>query len=248
MNKELIKKRFSKNLDTYNDNASIQKRMAEHLISFLDKRKFPGILEIGCGTGVLTELAFKNLEFETYTANDIVDECEKFIKKISAKIDFVPSDIEIFLKNNQKKYDLIISNAVFQWIENYEEFINLVLSKLNRGGILLFSTFGVKNFYEIKKVLAQTLPYRTVDDYEKLLKNTNHIIEEEIQTMRFKTPKDVLKHIKLTGANAICETKWTKTDMLNFETKYNELCLSSPVLTYNPVYIQIYKDENRTGG
>lgn len=242
MNKDLIKKRFSKNLETYNANARIQKRMAEYLIHFLNRKRFAEILEIGCGTGVLTQLACENLVFENYTANDIVDGCEKYIKEISAKIDFVPSDIEVFLKNNQKKYDLILSNAVFQWIENYEGFINLLLSKLNPNGILLFSTFGVRNFSEIKQVLGKTLPYRTIDDYEKLLKNTNHIIEEEIHTLKFKTPKDVLKHIKLTGANALCETKWTKSDMLDFELKYNSLCNSLPTLTYNPVYIKIYKD------
>ena len=38
MNKELIRKRFARNLDTYSDNAKIQKIMAERLFSFLEKR------------------------------------------------------------------------------------------------------------------------------------------------------------------------------------------------------------------
>ena len=40
------------------------------------------VLEIGCGTGLLTELAVKNISFKNYTAVDIVPECEKYIKSV----------------------------------------------------------------------------------------------------------------------------------------------------------------------
>ena len=80
MNKDLIQKRFAKNLDTYNDNAKIQKRMAERLLSFLDKKEFSSILEIGCGTGFLTSLLNDDFKFEKYTANDIVPCLYKKIK------------------------------------------------------------------------------------------------------------------------------------------------------------------------
>ncbi len=242
MNKELIQKRFAKNLATYDENAKIQKVMAEYLIGFLDGKEFKNVLEIGCGTGMLTGLAFKNLIFENYTANDIVSGCEEYIKKISSEIKFVPSDIEDFLKNNNDKYDLIISNAVFQWIEDFENFLKLLISRLNKGGTLIFSTFGNKNFTEIREVLGTSLSYRAIEDYEYMLKNFRHVVKEETHTINFKSPAEVLRHIKLTGANAICETKWTKSDMLNFESKYNNWCNNAPILTYNPLYIKIYKD------
>lgn len=242
MNKELIQKRFAKNLATYDENAKIQKVMAEYLIDFLDGKEFKNVLEIGCGTGMLTGLAFKNLIFENYTANDIVSGCEEYIKKISSEIKFVPSDIEDFLKNNNDKYGLIISNAVFQWIEDFENFLKLLISRLNKGGTLIFSTFGNKNFTEIREVLGTSLSYRAIEDYEYMLKNFRHVIKEETHTINFKSPAEVLRHIKLTGANAICETKWTKSDMLNFESKYNNWCNNAPILTYNPLYIKIYKN------
>ena len=55
MNKELIQSRFSKNLASYNEQAKIQKRMAEKLISFAEKKEYHSVLEIGCGTGFLTK-------------------------------------------------------------------------------------------------------------------------------------------------------------------------------------------------
>ena len=63
MNKDLIKQRFCRKLDSYNENARIQKQMAEKLINnFLPKKtKYQKVLEIGCGTGLLTEYAVNNL-------------------------------------------------------------------------------------------------------------------------------------------------------------------------------------------
>ena len=39
MNKELIHNRFAKNLKNYNENAKIQKRMAERLMTFIQNKQ-----------------------------------------------------------------------------------------------------------------------------------------------------------------------------------------------------------------
>ena len=239
MNKDLIQKRFAKNLDTYNDNAKIQKKMAERLLSFLDKKDFNDILEIGCGTGFLTQLVNEKFSFKTYTANDIVESCEKYVKEINPKINFIPADIEKAVENSDKKYDLIISNAVFQWVENLESFIKLLVSKLNDGGVLLFSTFGPENFREVNFVLGKTLPYYSTNELQEIIKGYKSVVEQEMHVMAFKTPKDILKHIKSTGVNALEMVSWTKTDMQKFENGYNNFCSGIPTLTYHPIYVKI---------
>lgn len=239
MNKDLIQKRFAKNLDTYNDNAKIQKKMAERLLSFLDRKDFNDILEIGCGTGFLTQLVNEKFSFKTYTANDIVESCEKYVKEINPKINFIPADIEKAVENSDKKYDLIISNAVFQWVENLESFIKLLVSKLNDGGVLLFSTFGPENFREVNFVLGKTLPYYSANELQEIIKDYKNIVEQEMHVMAFKTPKDILKHIKSTGVNALEMVSWTKTDMQKFENGYNNFCSGIPTLTYHPIYVKI---------
>ena len=239
MNKDLIQKRFAKNLDTYNDNAKIQKKMAERLLSFLDRKDFDDILEIGCGTGFLTQLVNDSFNFNTYTANDIVESCEKYVKEINPKINFIPADIEKAVENSDKKYDLIISNAAFQWVENLESFIKLLVSKLNEGGVLLFSTFGPENFREVNFVLGKTLPYYSANELQQIIQDYKIIVEQEMHVMAFKTPKDILKHIKSTGVNALEMVSWTKSDMKKFENGYNNFCSGIPTLTYHPIYVKI---------
>ncbi len=241
MNKELIKKRFSKCITTYDENAKIQRRMAEKLFSYIDTDEFERILEIGCGTGFLTKNAVNKLKFKSYIANDIIGDCQDLIEKLSPKIEFIQGDIENIIKNSNNRYNLIISNASFQWIEDIENFISILYEKLEKNGILLFSTFGIENFRELSFVLDKNLAYHSAKEYKNMLKNYNFSIEEEAHILAFKSPKDVLKHIQLTGVNAINEAKWTKTDMLNFEKGYNNFCSNRPTLTYNPIYIKIIK-------
>ena len=240
MNKELIRQRFGKKLTTYNDHARIQKQMAEKLVNYANKKN-NSVLEIGCGTGLLTELVNKNILFEKYIALDIVSGCKEFINNINSKIEFENMDIENYIESCNESFDLIISNASFQWIENLPDFIRKLYTKLNDGGTLLFTTFGTENFREIYYVIGKTLSYYNVKELQENLAEMFPIVEEEIRIMAFKTPKEVLKHIQNTGVNAILSESWTKKDLENFEKGYNNFCANHPTLTYNPIYVKIQK-------
>ncbi len=242
MNKELIKERFSKKLDSYDKNAIIQRHMAERLVKLIDFSKVNSgskisVLELGCGTGFLTQLVAESVQFENYTALDIVPECESFIKNINKDIIFVSSDIEYYTNNLKSKYDLIVSNAVFQWLDNMPSVINGLAEKLKPNGQFVFSTFGKQNFKEINAVLGKTLHYYSKKELADMLVKFNSTIEEDIQIMTFDTPKDILRHIQSTGVNALSKEIWTKSDLKNFEKKYYDVCKNIPTLTYNPIYI-----------
>ncbi len=240
MDKALIQKRFGRKLKIYDENAKIQKQMAEKLVSLLSgKSDFKNILEIGCGTGLLTKIVSQKCDFEKYIANDIVADCGNYISKINPDIKFIEGDIEKLLVETDKKFDLIISNASIQWIEDFEGFIKKLISKLKTDGILLFSIFGNENFREIFYVLGKTLKYYSKNELIEMFKDFETTIEEEVRIMAFKSPKDVLKHIQSTGVNAITTEVWTKKNLSEFEDGYNNFCSGKPTLTYNPIYIKI---------
>lgn len=238
MNKELIRARFAKNLKNYNDNAKIQMRMAEKLSNLVKNTKVKNILEIGCGTGFLTKIVNNRICFESYTAIDIVPECKDFIKEINSEIKFLVEDIESFIINNKdERFDLIISNATLQWTNNFEKTVKYLQKMLTSNGELVFSTFGEENFREIYHILGTSLEYYSIRELATLFPEA--IIEPEIHIMSFESPKDVLRHLQLTGVNAIEERSWTKKDLMRFENGYNNLCPQRTILTYNPVYLRI---------
>lgn len=239
LNKDLIRQRFSRNIKTYNENAKIQKQMAQKLITFLSSKSYDKILEIGCGTGILTELISQKFLYRNYIANDIVPECEYYINGINKNIQFEQSDIEEYIINNNEHFDLIISNATFQWIENFDDFIEKLMTILKPNGILLFTTFGKENYREIYHVLGKTLHYYSVKELTEILSDYNFELDEEIRISAFNSPIDVLKHIKYTGVNALHNENWTKKDLQSFEAGYNNFCSNRPTLTYNPIYVKI---------
>lgn len=237
MNKDLIQNRFSKNLKTYNSNAKIQKKMAEKLLSYITNKQPQTILEIGCGTGLLTDIICKNLTFETYTAIDIVEDCENYIKKINPKINFINADIETYINKLENKFDLIISNATFQWLDDFETTTHRLQNMLSNNGEFVFSTFGNENFREIFHVIGTSLQYYSENELRRMLPLST--IESEIHILAFDSPKEVLKHLQLTGVNGVENKIWTKKDLANFENGYKNFCSRRATLTYNPIYIKI---------
>ena len=150
--KSSVRQSFSKGAKEYDKYAFIQKKMALMLGEKLKNSELQKtILEIGCGTGILSEILIKKYKNSNFTFIDI---SEEMIKKCKDKIgenicwNYKCCDGEKFSNGN---FDLICSNAVFQWFTNLKESINSYLSMLNSGGVLAFTTFGPENFFEFSE-------------------------------------------------------------------------------------------------
>ena len=231
LDKELIEKKFLNSIDCYDDNAVIQKIMADKLVSLIQKKKFKNILEVGSYSGILTKKILEKFEFENYLALDIVDSFEK-IKDLNNKIKFQQIDVEKFETN--EKFDLIIANASLQWCNDFEGTIKKLKSYLTQDGVFAITTFATDNFYEIRDTFEISLNYKTIDEIQKLFSSTATIIQH-IHTLQFKNPAELLKHFKLTGVNAIEGNNFgimkIKKCMDILDKKYQNK------LTYKPIYI-----------
>lgn len=236
---KLIKKRFEKSMPAYDQNAVVQKLTASKLIIELLKisGNFENILEIGTGTGILTQKISKHLRFKRYYANDIIEKSKYYIKNYIPNAEFIcgnASKIKV-----ERKVDLIVSNAVLQWFENTEKIIEILKFKLNSGGILAFSTFSPSNFREITEITGLTLKYKTKEELTKILTDKGFEIlfsEEFYEPVEFKTPLELLAHMKKTGVNSLSDKIWTIKEVKCFCDKFNKL-YPKTVLTYSPVII-----------
>ena len=242
IDKSLVKFRFKKSIDTYDNSAVIQKEMAINLIDKILSncgKEFHKIFEFGVGTGFLSKNILSEIKFDEYFANDIIEESEFCIRNIIHDAKFLAGDIEkIKIEEN---FDLVLSNAVMQWIFDVDELLLKIHKNLNEGGYFAFTTFGEQNYKEIKETTGVSLNYLKGETLKDKCNRLFDVVcfEENVQTLCFNTPLDVLKHIKYSGTNGIKTMNWTVKKLKEFEDFYRKSFSVSDkvILTYNPIYV-----------
>lgn len=238
INTKSIKSHFEKSMDKYNENAIVQMDLAEKLMQETAKinNSFDTILELGCGTGILTQKINEEIKYNTYYANDLVEKSKIFIEKILPDYTFIHGNAQKI--KPPKKVDLIISNAMFQWFSKLDETVKSYKNVLNDNGILAFSTFGTENFCEIRDISGLTLNYLNKDEILNILKPDFEILysEEYTHTLEFENPLALLAHMKNTGVNSLTSKTWTVKDIKTFCEKYLNK-YDKAKLTYNPIIV-----------
>ncbi len=236
---KFIKKQFEKSMKDYDKNATVQDLMASKLLIELSKisTAFDNILELGSGTGLLTKRIAKNIKFNNYYANDLVEKSKLYVQKLVPSANFICGNA---LKiKSPRKVDLIVSNAMFQWFENLEKAIDLIKLNMTKDSILAFSTFGPDNFKELKELTGLTLKYRSEDDLRTILTNAGFEIlymESFYEELVFKTPLELLAHMKHTGVNSLSEKTWTVKKVKDFCDNFSKK-FQKTQLTYSPIIL-----------
>ena len=238
LNPKSVKKCFEKSMDKYNENALVQKFMAEDLVKevSLINKNFKKILELGAGTGLLTCQVKNNLTFSQYTANDLSEKSKKYLDKILPEYNFLCGNAQRI--NPNSTYDLIISNAMFQWFKNLDEVFAKYRMLLNKDGLLAFTTFSPENFCELKQVAGLSLDYKTEDDLKNILSKNYEILvcKSYKKVLEFNTPLELLYHMKNTGVNSLNSSSWTFAQVKDFCKKYSEV-YPQVTLTYAPILV-----------
>jgi malonyl-CoA O-methyltransferase len=222
MDKQLIKKKFSRFAGRYDQYAFIQQVCGEILIKTINKKKAPRILEIGCGTGNYTQLLKNKFPQALIHPLDISPEMLVVAKKkFPAKtIDFIAADGEAW--EYKEKYDLITSNATFQWFTDLEKTLIKYLQMLDYGGAIYFSLFGPKTFFEFSEVLAlmgenfsplTARQFLDKPEITRILRDNffTFTVKEESFTMKFSQLEEFLKTMKYTGGINFASTNKSLT-------------------------------------
>ena len=235
-NPKTIKNQFKKSIDKYDENAVVQAVTAKRIPEILSKYKFENILEIGAGSGLLTAQMSKNYNYKEYFANDLVEKSELYVKKYIPNAKFFGGDFRKI--NFNRKFDLVVSNAVFQWYEDLGKIFEQCKNMLNSDGILAFTTFSPENFKEIKAITGLSLEYKTAKELTDLLSKNFEVIKTEQfeHKMTFNNPLKILAHMKNTGVNSLSDDHWGIKEVKEFCDSYKKM-FPDLSLTYAPIII-----------
>ncbi len=258
--KELVRQRFGRSLAGYDAEAAVQAGMAERLLDAVIRHggeQYESVLEIGCGTGLLSRGVARRLQIRKLAANDLVEECGPRVAGVmkrlpEAAFSFHPGDIER-MDLSPAMFDLVLSNAAFHWLDDPAGLFERLATALRPGGLLAFTSFGPDNLREVSAVGGRGLAYRTLDEVAALLERRFQILErgQSREVLRFSSPRRVLEHLRRTGANGLERAGWTRGTLRAFAGEYRERFASGGdvTLTYHPLFLVAQRrDDDEAAG
>jgi malonyl-CoA O-methyltransferase len=208
--KEKIESNFDRHSPTYDEVAHVQRLSAKVLIKLL-RDFFPDfiptkILDVGAGTGAVTEILFNIFSDSLFCVNDIASGMLSQVK--SKKIQntkFLQGDFETL---DFEEHDLIVSNFALQWAND----LGLTVKRLfSRTSVLAVTCLEDGSFAEWHRLLrgygvelpSSTYPSREKLDYQfrSLQGRIYHTQSKEFQ-ISFTSVVEFLDYLKLLGASA----------------------------------------------
>ncbi|MCK4851740.1 MAG: methyltransferase domain-containing protein [Candidatus Omnitrophica bacterium] len=158
MDKDLITRNFSRNAPHYDRHSGIQAGCARRLMELIRGERFHRVLEIGCGTGIYTRLLREEYPDAEITAVDI---SEAMVNTAGEKLRGM--GLRLMVADGEhlplgRGFDLITSNASFQWFEDPDAGIRRFSRALSpERGVMCFSQYGPETFTEFENILSESL-------------------------------------------------------------------------------------------
>lgn len=221
--KNKIRRCFNRSALTYNQHSQVQQISGSKLVDHLYKytREFESVIDLGCGSGIVTEQLAYKINYKKFYAIDIAD---KLIHQAKARLSSYPiyfynADFE-YLPFEDKSFDLMFSNMSLHWsTELFNTLLIINKKTLDQGWIAftlpLCGTFSEltsssrNNFYQLNDIYS----FLILSGFEPLVS-----VNEKL-TLHFDSWVNALKSIKATGANYVFNN--VKKSLSNAEAKRN---------------------------
>ncbi len=136
-NMDKIEHFFDEKAKTWDDSDNHSLGIKDELINHAHINKGDHVLDVACGTGVITELLFKKSLVDV-DAIDLSSEMINIAKNKylnNDKLHFIHENFLDYLPN--KKYDKLIVYNAYPHFLNVNEFVKKCFELLNRNGVLL---------------------------------------------------------------------------------------------------------------
>ena len=236
-----IKKAFNKAAESYDAYCQLQLSTGKKLISLIQPYAHPTsrIIDLGCGTGIVTRELVAALPHDEFFAIDVADQMIEKARTQLQDYSLTLSTANFDQPLTLGRFNISFSNMALHWSHDFVNTLKQLLHTLTEDGILAFSIPLLGTFAEIES-------YCAINDFmdsifvKKILDNSGyHIIQMQTEAMTFEFADflQALRSIKKIGANYV-----KKRIDLNY-TKIKQAVLSGEQarLTYQIGYFVVKK-------
>ena len=223
--KQDVRRSFDAAANTYDDNAFLQREVADRLFERLDYVKVAPnrIVELGCGTGYATQKLLARYPSAQLTALDLAPAmlaCTRnvipkkggvlnlFARKPAA--DLVCADAEV-LPIADASIDVVLSSLTLQWCDP-QVVAREVARVLRAQGLFMFTTFGPDTLKELRTAFRQIDDHTHVNSFVDMHDIGDMLVEagfadpvmdQEIITLTYSDLKSMLRELKGIGAHNV---------------------------------------------
>jgi malonyl-CoA O-methyltransferase len=191
-----IAQSFGARAASYEENADLQRTVAERLARLLPPLVAPRVLELGCGTGLFSRHLLSRYPDGTFLFTDLapsmVEQCRLKFNGLGKRVSFEVMDAAHLTADG--RFDLIAMSMTLHWLANPEAALAALRKRLAPEGVLLFAALGGESFPEWRGALHQlSLPIGLLD-----IPELPGIVDEERLTVGADT-LGFLRRIKAIG-------------------------------------------------
>ncbi|MDE6042696.1 MAG: DUF452 family protein [Muribaculaceae bacterium] len=212
IDKSLVAERFEGARSSYDANAEAQALIARYMANQLRDKDSAAILaspeatvlEIGCGTGLLSRRLLAARPAARMIFWDIAAQAPDCLPSGSYRC----CDAETAISGlPAASVDMIVSASAIQWFNSQLSFARRALHALKPGGILAVSTFSRGNMHETAGASGHSLQLPDAGVWESFAASQPCVEKIHIGgfpiVCRFHNAMDAMRHISRTGVNAL---------------------------------------------
>lgn len=213
IDKSTMRERFTRHRDSYEAAGAVQAEVVDTLLDVLNKTLPLGqdvspaaqeILEIGCGSGMLSRRLARLFPEAHLTLCDIAAAPPQGLP--DSRCRFVCADAEVFVAGlPSRSIDAIFSASTVQWFNSPHRFFEQCSRVLRHGALMAISTFVRGNLAEISNITGHALPLPDAQGWLDMLPEELQVLHSHHwdRSITFASPAEALRHLRLTGVNSL---------------------------------------------
>lgn len=250
IDKQRMTTRFAERRSSYNNNAPVQSEIVARLSAMMQAQqlhKLAGkrgarVLEIGCGTGLLSRHLDSwcgsdggNFEMWDIAGPAPVGGTNRYFRETDAETEI--------MRQPSASFDIIATASTVQWFNSPSRFLAECARVLTSGGYLALSTFTKGNLYEVGQATGRSLPLLTRQQWLDIVPPAFDVTDCSAydRQLEFDSAIEVFRHLKYSGVNSLDRNTSGPALLQQALARYGAALDGKYRLTYRPMIIILKK-------
>ncbi|MDD5228958.1 MAG: malonyl-ACP O-methyltransferase BioC [Methylococcales bacterium] len=211
LDKNKIKQSFGNASLTYDSVAELQRNVGRDLLqTFLPKNLTGNVVDLGCGTGFLTQELLLHC-IDLIALDLALPMLQTTREKLGNMTNYICADAER-LPFRTESINTVFSNLALQWCQPIDKALSELHRVLKPNSELIFSTFGCETLHELKTAwqhvddFAHVNTFYTASQLQSALEKvgfSNVEIKNLSYVSRYDSVLDLMRELKRIGAHNV---------------------------------------------